>query len=766
MANTRKVGLKIEIDGEKEYKQAIADLNKGNQVLASELKKVSEQYKGQETSIDALNAKGDVLQRQLLQQKDKVATLQEALKNAANQYGEADRRTQEWQIKLNNAESAEYALERAVEANNQAIQEQSDSVDSVNGELSGLGDQLDDLTGTLGIQIPDAARNALNEMGGFSTGTVAAMGAAAGGIAAVYKVGKELYDLTAEAAEMADALLTRSARTGLDTDLLQQLDYAQKFLDFDGIDQSLSRLTQTMGAATVEGSKQAAAFKELGVEIYDEDGKLRNNYAVFLDVIDALGKMDDKTRADILANQLFGKSYTELKPLVEAGSDALKKYTDRAAEMGYVIDEEVIKRLGRFDDAIQENKTAVETAKTEAAGFFAPIFQSLTDLGTGIVNLGREAAQSDIFRTLLDTNPLFAALDIWSNTADAVYDYQENQALLAEVLAGVAEQAAAAAAATNDYAQAESEAAALTPENAEKIAEATGTMHEAVMALSAKYGEALTTAKESLDGQFSLWQEASSETEMSIQDMIAAQESQAAYWDEYSRDLADLQSRNIEGIEELAARFNDGSASSKEALAALREASDEEIGSLIEKMDSTEQAKNELSTRFADMTVNVTEELDKIKEEFGNTVQDINQTTGEVDFGPFETSVDEAFNFLDERAATSVENVRVQLAALSAEIDAVESRARNHSFGVPHGYNAAGTEDWRGGLTWVGEGGPELVSLPRGTQIYSAQESRQMAGVSTVDTGKMEALLERNVSLLERISGEFSGLRVKGRMAM
>ena len=44
------------------------------------------------------------------------------------------------------------------------------------------------------------------------------------------------------------------------------------------------------------------------------------------------------------------------------------------------------------------------------------------------------------------------------------------------------------------------------------------------------------------------------------------------------------------------------------------------------------------------------------------------------------------------------------------------------------GNNAAGTPRWRGGLTWVGEEGPELVNLPRGTQIFPADMSAAMAG--------------------------------------
>jgi hypothetical protein len=45
--------------------------------------------------------------------------------------------------------------------------------------------------------------------------------------------------------------------------------------------------------------------------------------------------------------------------------------------------------------------------------------------------------------------------------------------------------------------------------------------------------------------------------------------------------------------------------------------------------------------------------------------------------------------------------------------------------GVP-GHNAMGTNNWRGGLTWVGERGPELLNLPSGSQILSAQRLERL----------------------------------------
>jgi tape measure domain-containing protein len=46
---------------------------------------------------------------------------------------------------------------------------------------------------------------------------------------------------------------------------------------------------------------------------------------------------------------------------------------------------------------------------------------------------------------------------------------------------------------------------------------------------------------------------------------------------------------------------------------------------------------------------------------------------------------------------------------------------------------ARGTRSARGGAAWVGEQGPEMVNLPRGAQVYSAQESRGM-GMSGAPT--------------------------------
>ena len=48
-----------------------------------------------------------------------------------------------------------------------------------------------------------------------------------------------------------------------------------------------------------------------------------------------------------------------------------------------------------------------------------------------------------------------------------------------------------------------------------------------------------------------------------------------------------------------------------------------------------------------------------------------------------------------------------------------------------YGYNASGNSNWRGGMTYLAENGPEAVFLPAGSRIMNAQETRQAMGGDT-----------------------------------
>lgn len=95
-------GLKIGLEGEKEFKKALSEINQSFKVLGSEMKLATSQFDKNDQSVQALTARNTVLNKEIEAQKQKIETLRAALKNAAESFGENDRRTQNWQIQLNN----------------------------------------------------------------------------------------------------------------------------------------------------------------------------------------------------------------------------------------------------------------------------------------------------------------------------------------------------------------------------------------------------------------------------------------------------------------------------------------------------------------------------------------------------------------------------------------------------------------------------------------------------------------------------------------
>ena len=382
---TRSIKAKVELDGEAEYKQAISEINSGNRTLASEMKKLQAEYKGNTESMEFLTKKGEVLERQLLQQRDKVETLRQAVQQSAEKYGEADRRTQEWIQQLNNAEAAEFDLQHAIEENNSAMEGEGETMIS-------LGDTVQQLANKLGITLPEGAKSALDGMGSFSAGTAAKMAVAAAAVAAVIKVVKELGDLTLEVAAEVDEYITESAVTGVSTDMLQAWDYAAPLIDTDAetIKGAMVKITKAMADAK-EGSAEAAAkFEDLGVSVLDANGSLRKSEDVFYDVVDALGEMGPGAERDAAAMDLMGKSAQELNPLINAGSSALKEYGEEAQSVGYILSRDQVAALGAVDDAYQTLQNTIEGVKRQVAADFAPAAQKAMEMFSNAVQKAGE----------------------------------------------------------------------------------------------------------------------------------------------------------------------------------------------------------------------------------------------------------------------------------------------------------------------------------------------------------------------------------------
>lgn len=443
---TRTLKARVGLDGEDEYKRALSELNSGNRVLTSEMRKLQAEYKGNTQSVEYLTKRGELLERQLLQQKDKVATLREAVQQMAEKYGEADARTQAWIVKLNNAEAAEMGLQHEIDDNNKSIEQQG----SVFGKLTG---KVEELAGELGIKLPPQASNALKAIQGLSTGSVMAFAAIGAAVTAVVAAIKALHENTVQVAHDVDEMITESMVTGLSTQTIQQFKYAENLIDvsYQTITSSLTKLTRSMASARDGNAATADTFKALGVSITDASGNLRSSEDVFYDVVDALGQVDNATERDALAMEILGKSAQDLNPLIIQGSDALRELGEEAQETGYVLDESQIKKLGEVDDAYQRSQLQIEALKKELAADFAPASREAMELFVKAVKWASEmlhdsgiitglAAILESIGGIIETT-LHLITDVLPGTSQGINQFKNVLSGLAIVMATVADAA-------------------------------------------------------------------------------------------------------------------------------------------------------------------------------------------------------------------------------------------------------------------------------------------------------------------------------------
>lgn len=251
-----------------------------------------------------------------------------------------------------------------------------------------LGEAVLEFTGDdskLNKSATTAKSNVENILGKVGTGMKAVgVGVLATGTAVV-AVGAGIYAMTAKAAGNADEILVASTKYGIATDQLQKMKYAAELVDvpLETMLGSFNRLTMSIGASKDGTGEQAELFKQLGVSIFDSNGQLRSSNDIWLETIDALGKVENETERNIISQKLFGRSAMELNPLIAAGTDTLKALGDEAQRSGYVLSESQLNALGKVDDAIERVKTGSESITKQLAATFAPGVASVVEAVSG-----------------------------------------------------------------------------------------------------------------------------------------------------------------------------------------------------------------------------------------------------------------------------------------------------------------------------------------------------------------------------------------------
>lgn len=449
--STPVANLKVKMDGEKEFRDALSSINSTFKLLDSEMTVIKAKYRDNMDSTEALTEVQGVLSRKLEEQKARVEELRTAVAQAqavqaeataeferqtagldkgsdayralAAQLEKTKKQTENWQAQLNRAEAGLYDLNHELDENEKALKDAGGEAEDSAGlfdklrqmfsgtekETVGLGDALNGAAEKLGIQLPDSAAKALNSLNGISAADAALVGGFAAVVSAIVKVEKKLISMTNEAADAAKELKTLSSVTGQSTTELQEFSYAADMIGVssDRIRDSLKETTNKMQEARNGSDETALAYQNLGISITDADGNLRSATDVFYETIDALGSIQNQTERDALAMDLLSESAQELNPLIEIGSAGLQKFADEAHEMGTVLDDDAITALNNVDDAYTRLQKTQEGVQNQMAAEFSPYLTEFYGKVTKLVKDGGEAMERsglvEAFGMLLDT---------------------------------------------------------------------------------------------------------------------------------------------------------------------------------------------------------------------------------------------------------------------------------------------------------------------------------------------------------------------------
>lgn len=244
--------------------------------------------------------------------------------------------------------------------------EANNAIDSTTSKASNLGSNL---------------QKAGSKVSGFGTKlakTVTA-GAAAAGTAVLAFAGKS--------ASAADRIDKMSQKIGISREAYQELDFicSQSGTSVDSLQMGIKSLTAAMDGAATGTKSNVEQFEKLGISVTDADGSLRGQEEVMWETLSALQNMENQTEKARLATELFGRSGTELMPLLNGSADSIEGMKKQAHDLGLVLNDEAIDAGVVYTDKVDQMKRSFVAAAASAGSKLLPV---LTDFAQLLIDKG------------------------------------------------------------------------------------------------------------------------------------------------------------------------------------------------------------------------------------------------------------------------------------------------------------------------------------------------------------------------------------------
>lgn len=268
-------------------------------------------------------------------------------------------------------------------------------VDSSKAEesISKTGEKADSLGSKLGSGIKTAGK--------WAAGIGAAAGAAGGALLGVAN----------KAAETTDHIDKMSQKIGMSKEGFQEWDFilSQNGASIDSMQSGMKTLTNQVDELSKGGKVATDAFSQLGLSYEDMAGLSQEE--IFEKTVIALQGVEDTTKRAAIANDLLGKSGSELAPLLNAGADSVEAMKKQAKDLGLVLSDDAVNAGVKFTDTMDQLKRSFGAVFTQVGAAVMPMF---VDFANWIIN--NMPVIQNVFKTVFDViNQVVSVAFDWFN---------------------------------------------------------------------------------------------------------------------------------------------------------------------------------------------------------------------------------------------------------------------------------------------------------------------------------------------------------------
>jgi hypothetical protein len=174
--------------------------------------------------------------------------------------------------------------------------------------------------------------------------------------------GAAIYGLALKTGQMGDDAVKSAAKIGVTTEEFSKMAFAasQSGLSAEQFSGNMTRMNNIVNKNIISGKTDLLISGKRRLSILDENKRIKDRSRLLLEAADVYGKLTNETEKQMLATFMFGKSGTDMIPMLESGSAGIQKLMGDAERLGIVFDDISGNKAVTFMDSWGELKAAAQ----------------------------------------------------------------------------------------------------------------------------------------------------------------------------------------------------------------------------------------------------------------------------------------------------------------------------------------------------------------------------------------------------------------------